>query len=653
MPKTTHLPARLKRSESFLGIHFDFHAGDDCTEVGRGVTARRVERVIDLVRPDYIQCDCKGHRGLSSYPTKVGYAAPGVVRDPLRIWRAVTARRGVALYMHYSGVWDAEAVRRHPSWARVDEKGKRDKRLASVFGPYADKLLIPQLRELSDAYGVDGVWVDGECWATAHDYCERAVEAFRRKTGRRRVPRKPTDPDFFAFSELCRQAFRDYLRHYVTALHRHNPHFQIASNWAYTSFMPGPVDVDVDYLSGDYSMQDSVNTARLEARCIRPQGLPWDLMAWSFCRRWAEKCNCTKSVPQLQQEAAVVLAQGGGFQAYFKQNRDGSIEEWPMTVMAEVAKFCRARQRFCHRAAPVPQVGLIYSAAAFYRKNERLFSAWEGLLGPLSGVLRMLLDSQYSVEVLCEHHLAGRMGEYPLLVMPEWDYLAPRFRGELLAYVRGGGSLLVVGPAAAGLFRKELHVRFAGKAEEKTQWLAHGGRLCGLQTVSRPVRLERGAAPVGRLYPRNDPKGAFQPAASVARCGRGRIAATYVNLGERYVRAAASDAREFLADLAGRLFPEPTVEVHGSHHVDVSLNRIDGELAVNLVNTAGPHADENVYVFDEVPPVGPLEITVRRARKPRSVTLQPGGRRLRSRYSHGAVRFTLNRLAIHSVILIR
>jgi hypothetical protein len=554
--------------------------------------------------------------------------------------------------MHYSGVWDAEAVRRHPSWARVDENGKRDKRLASVFGPYVDKLLIPQLRELADKYGVDGVWVDGECWATAHDYCAKAILAFREKTGRLEIPRKPEDPGFFAFSQFCRQAFREYLGHYVTEMHRHAPDFQIASNWAYTSFMPDPVNVAVDWLSGDYSPQNSVNTARLEARCIASQGRPWDLMAWSFCRAGPQRSHCTKSVVQLQQEAAVVLAQGGGFQAYFKQKRDGSIEEWPMQGMAEVARFCRARRRFCHRAAPVPQVGLVYSTAAFYRKNKRLFSAWEGLLAPLAGVLRMLLESQYSVEILCEHHLAGRMSEYPLLVVPEWDYLAARFRRELLSYVRGRGNLLLVGPEAARLFRKELRVRFAGRAAEKARWLEHGGRLAGTQTLSRPVRLERGAKPFGRLYAQNDSAGPFQPAASIARCGRGRVAATYLNLGEAYCKAGTSVARRFLAGLVRELFPRPIVEVEGSEYVDVSVSRIDGHLAVNLVNTAGPHADENVCVYDDVPPVGPLEITIRCRRRPSAVTLQPAGRRLRFRYAKGEVRLRLSRLAIHSVLIV-
>ena len=90
-------PQRLDRADSFLGVHFDFHAGPDCTEIGKHTTREMIENIINLVGPDYLQIDCKGHRGLSSYPTKVGNPAPGFVGDPLRLWRQVTAERGVSL----------------------------------------------------------------------------------------------------------------------------------------------------------------------------------------------------------------------------------------------------------------------------------------------------------------------------------------------------------------------------------------------------------------------------------------------------------------------------------------------------------------------------------------------------------------------------
>ena len=643
-------PPRLRRSESFLGVHFDFHAGDDCKEIGKGVDREMLEYIIEKVKPDYVQCDCKGHPGRSSYPTKVGHSAPGFVKDPLKIWRQVTAENGVALYLHYSGVWDSKAVEVHPEWARIDEKGEKDRRLNSVYGPYVDKLLIPQLKELSDEYGVDGVWVDGECWATERDYANHVVEAFQKQVGTKEIPRKPSDPYWFEFSEFCRDGFRRYLNHYVTALHEHNPKFQIASNWMYSSMAPEPATIDVDYISGDFSPMDSVNTARFEGRSMVHQGKPWDLMAWSFTR--TDGLFSTKTVPQLKQEAAIVLALGGGFQAYFPQRRDGSVRKWQMDLMGEVAEFCRVRQQICHKAKPIPQVGLIYSGKAFYRKARKLFAAWGGELTPLRGILQSLLESQNVVDIVMEHHLTGRMQEYPLLVYPEWDYIDPAFKKGLLDYVHQGGNLLVVGPRAAALFEKELGVVLQGKAAERVNGLEYDGWVAGLKSLFQKAELSGRAKIFGKVHRDNDVESPSEPAASITSYGKGQIAATYLNLGERYRNGATAVGREFLQALVRELMPEPLVTVTGSRYVDVSVNRKDGKLAINLVNTAGPHGNGKVFVFDDIPVVGPLSIAIRYGKKPDKVTLEPFGRTIDYTYREGKIHVIVPRLAIHEIIVV-
>lgn len=447
-------PPRLKRAEAFLGIHFDFHAGDDCDRVGARTTPEMVKTVIDKVKPDYIQIDCKGHRGYSSYPTKVGKPAPGFVGDPLRIWREVTRQRGIPLFMHYSGVWDGHAVAAHPDWAAIHANGKPDDKATSVFGPYADKLLIPQLRELAGEYGVDGVWVDGDCWATIPDYGEKAVREFCQQTGLPSAPRKAGESHWTEWLDFHREGFRRYVRHYVDELKASHPDFQVISNWAFSDHMPEPVSANVAGLSGDFSPDDSVNSARFAGRCLEDQGVPWDLMSWSFSR----KAKKQKPAVQLMQEAAVVLAMGGGYQAYFKQDRDGAVRDLAeMDVMAKVAQFCRDRQAFCHRSVSVPQIALLYSTAGHYRESPRLFH-WAGSNGVtvLRKALTQILQNQYGVQILSEHQLKSNMAQWPVILVPGWEYLEPDFRDELAAYAKTGGRLLLIGPGPAKLFEGEL-----------------------------------------------------------------------------------------------------------------------------------------------------------------------------------------------------
>jgi hypothetical protein len=642
-------PKRLTRAESFLGVHFDFHAGKDCTDVGRNTTPAMIQNILDRVKPDYLQIDCKGHPGLSSYPTKIGNPAPGIIGDPLKTWREVTAARGVALYMHYSGVWDATAVARHPDWAAVGANGKPSDKATSFFGPYADLLLIPQLRELAGDYGVDGAWVDGECWASVPDWGEAALKAFQEATGLSDVPRKPGDPHWLEFLQFHRESFRRYLRRYVAEVKKTHPGFQICSNWAYTDHMAEPVSAPLDFLSGDYSATDSVNSARLSARYLAWQGKPWDLMAWSFARKDGKGATMQKSAVQLEREAAVVVALGGGFQAYFKQKRDGSVFDEQMPVMGEVAAFCRARQTLCHRSTPVPQVALLLSTAGHYRRINGLFNRD---LSRVSGTLQALLEGQHCVDVVGEHHLAGRMADWPLIVVPEWDYLEPAFRDELVAYAKGGGSLLLVGPRTAALFATELDATPAAPPSSEPRHLAHGEAIVPVKGPTQAVTPGPSAKPLGRLHAAADPASASSPAATLAPLGKGRIAAIWFDFAPGYLATRSEVSRQFLGDLVRQLFPAPLVEVTGSADVDVSVARQGNRLLVSLVNTAGPHADRQNPILDAIPPVGPLTMTIRREAKPARVTLEPGGQALEAVHANGQVRVTVPRVEIHSVIVV-
>ena len=642
-------PKRLKRAESFFGIHFDFHAGADCTEIGKNTTTEMVEKIIDAAHPDYIQIDCKGHPGLTSYPTKAGNRAPGFVGDPLRVWREATARRGVALYMHYSGVWDSKAIAMHPDWAVVNGDGKTNPNATSFFGPYADRLLIPQLRELAGEYGVDGAWVDGECWASAPDYSEPALKAFRELTGVQDVPRNARDPRWYEFLQFNRDAFRRYLRHYITEVKKTHPEMQLCSNWAFTDHMPEEVCAPVDWISGDFSPEDAVNSARFSGRYLARQQKPWDLMAWSFTIQGERRNGSNqKGAVQIEREAAVILAQGGGFQSYYTQKRDGSVTTNYLPVLGEVARFCRARQPFCQGAVPVAQVALLYSTASHYREINGLFNRD---LSRLNGTLQALLESQQVVDVVGEHVLARQMADYPLIVVGECDYLEPAFKQQLVRYVENGGNLLAVGPQAAALFATELDVTF-GAPERGTRFLAAGGTFVPTRDQTPTPALGARAKPAGLLHSTNDARSATQPAASIAALGKGKIAATYFSFSRGYLNQRSPQMRAFLSGLVKQLFAEPLVEVKGSPDVDVSVNRLQGKLAVNLVNTSGAHWDTKKPLMDSITPVGPLEISIRAAARPAKITLQPEGQALAFVYQDGAARLTLPRLEIHSIVVV-
>ena len=674
------------RRDSFIGIHFDFHANDDCNEIGKTTTEEMLQTMIDKVKPEFVQCDCKGHRGLASYPTKVGYQAPGFVQDNLRIWREVTQKNNIPLYMHYSGVWDTEAVRRHHDWATITAEGEVHPNMTSVFGPYNDQLMIPQIKELIDEYQVDGIWVDGDNWALVNDYSEKAVAEFTKETGITEIPKNKDDRNWAGYCEFMRRSFKKFVAHYTDELHAYAPGFQITSNWIYSSHMPEKPEVDVDYLSGDSSLQDSYNENRLEARCMAPQGLPWDIMSWAFCSIQMEGVPTTKTAVQLKQEASAIISLGGGFQAYFKQKRDGSIQLWEMDMMGEVTAFCRERRDYCFRARQVPQVALLNSTYDFYKTTDTLYgnwTLWGGHLKALKGNLMNLLDNQYSVEVVQEHHLKGRMADYPLIVLPETKNITAEFKAELLDYVKHGGKLLLIGPKAAQLFEEEAGVVFEQHCTEEVEadfaektalvpknvsainwkiakysdqyrlfnYVDVNGHLGGFKTIGIKVAPKEGTETLTVSYGLNDFVGETYPAVTVAKFGEGEIGAIWLNVGERYLNAKTSMSRDLMGMVAGRLFSDPKVTVKGSHMVDVILNEKDGKLMVNLINT-GNNGNPKVYVYDELLPIPDLEVSVKLSEAPEKVSLQPGNRTLPYSFKDGVLTCKLDRLDIYDIIVI-
>lgn len=634
-------PRRKKRSESYFGLHFDLHPNEKDTVLGRDVTPEMVGALLDAAKPDFVQYDSKGHPGWLGWPSQVGPSAPGIVKDSLAVWRAETARRGVALYIHFSGVWDSEAVRRHPEWARVPPDGKKEERQTSTFGPYVDKLMVPQLREAATKYDLDGAWVDGECWATSPDYCEEALKRFGRP-----APRSAKDPYWLEWLEFNREQFRRYVRHYVEELHRSNPKFQVASNWLYSTMVPEEPTLPVDFLSGDYLGNASISTARLEARYMGQTGKPWDLMAWGFQQAGSNAIgHVHKPAVQLKQEASVVLAQSGGFQIYYVPTRAGYFEESHVKTMAEVGRFCRGVQEVSQATETVPQVGVVFSKETLYRTSNKLFGGWGKASDPARGWLDLLIACQWSVDVLPDWKLARAAAQYPLIVLPDWAEPGAEVARVLMDYVQNGGKLVVSGAKNAALFAEAVGVKLKGEPMNQPAFLR--GEVMGNAT-GLWQDVDSGTAKVlAERYPVLDSRSGGQAAAVAAAVGKGEVVLVPGPIGVVYAATHAAAVRDFGKALVAPRFT-PVVKVSAPPTVEVVLRKKNGRLLVHLLNATAMQVAGDFATVDFVPPVGPVRLNFGK-RKPGAVDLVPDGRALQPRVVDGEWTVEIPRVEVHAV----
>jgi len=639
---------KLRRADCFFGVHFDLHASEDIADAGRTLTAEMIDTFLTKVKPDFIQIDCKGHSGISSYPTKVGYHVKGFQKDPLKLWREVTEKHRVGLFMHYSGVWDNKVCQEHPEWAIVKANGERSTQKTSFFSPYLDRILIPQMKELSRDYRVDGAWIDGECWAVEPDYSEAAIRAWKQKTGISEIPRTKEDHFYPQYIEFTRSLFREHVRKYVDAIHEFDPSFQVTSNWAYSSPMPEKVEIPLDFLSGDVTPQNGVFRSAFEARCLAPQGKPWDLMAWGFSWNGKDMPMSNKSAVQLKQEAAEIMAMGGGVQFYYQQNRDLSLKPWIANTLADIGSFCRERQPYCQKAVAVPQIALLFPTLSYQHKAATPYSP---PTNQLQALLYALLDNQLPVEVLMEHHLSGKTSQYPLIVIPECEYIGPSLLNELRTYLQNGGKLLVVGASTASIFSKELGVKSGEKIAAKNIFLKAGNLLGSVNSQVLAVNLSEGSELISNFYDNNDFRTKSEKiAASVSKIGNGKIGAVYFDAGTAYFEHKTFVLRDFLAETLKSLSPELMVQVSGSHLVHVALNRLNDKLYVNLINVAGEHTNQSAIGYDQLPALGNLTVKLKTPKEPQQIILQPEGIEMKFSYSDGTTTVLIPRLEIHSIL---
>ena len=664
------------RKDSFFGLHFDFHGHPKYGET-QGATLREedIREICRAVKPDFIQIDCKGHPGWASYPSELGNALPDFAFDTLALWRRVTKEEGVALYMHYSGVYDNKYLTEHPEENIMRADGTYAFNAVRPNGKYVDDLLIPQISEITEKYGVDGFWIDGDCWKPEADFRPESIAAFEREYGvdlGGRLPATPDDPYYYEYRNYHRELFRRYLRYYVDTLHEKYPELQICSNWSFSDHMPEKVCANVDFLSGDLNPTNSFNSARYAARALAQQDMPWDLMSWNFRIKVGNVSGVVAKHPrQVMQEAAAVIATGGAYQNYITQYKDGSPRMHEVRDMAELSEFLRARQPYCFRGKLIHQAALLLSSYDRSFEEGRLYNrtGYEKIMG----MTALLCDIGQSLEIICEHTLKKLWSEYEMIVVPELFYGLERETVELLlSYAKGGGKLVVVGNKTCRIFAE---ASGAFGVVERSAFLAEGekpydnggdnghgnisvtpnkpycftldGRAFGI--IYAPCEIAAGDAKVAAMLS-DDDRSEQKPLAVTLPYGEGSISAIGADIGSQYLVCTQYLQRELMKAVVAPLY-EPMVRIESQlGRLEIVCLDLKGKKMIQLINAAGSHANDLCATDDLIPPALDIELSIALSNAPRAVILQPEGRELSFEYRDGRAYLEVERVDIHSVL---
>ena len=656
---------RWHGKKRYFGLHYDLHAGPGDTELGVRANDKYLVPMFERLGVDFVQTDCKGHPGYTSWYSKVPDASvsPGVKKDALKGWRHATHKLDLPLHCHYSGIWDAAAGKKHRTWCRMDADGKRVPGKMCPRSPYLEELLIPQMMELIDRYGVDGFWVDGDIWATEPCYCGKCRRAFKTATGIAKPPVDTNAQDWRAWFEFTLRSFEEYVTRYCEAVHAHKKGVLVCSNWLQTFQHPGEPRVPTDWISGDNTWVFGLDRGRCEARFISTRGKPWDVMIWSFYSSHGmgdPKSPWTfKPVEMVQQEAAVVSALGGSVQVYENPGglRNGQLVPWRVERLRQVGRFVKSRRTLCQGTETIPQVAVLHSehhAHAHASRNIRNSID----VAPIQGAVYSMLENHYGVDILDEWALEHRLEEFPAVVAPEQNDMSVEMVKRLKQYVEAGGCLLVSGAGAIDRFGTLFLGVARGKVESEAQYHvpAADGSFAGYSAAWRLVKATR-AESIGQLAtsPLLDERLLPHPAATLYQVGEGTVAYIPFDIFRYFDYNRYPLASAFIGEVAHALIGELPIQVYAPICVDAILRQKQNRKLVHLINRAsGIPNRPNDGTIDEIPPVGPIEITIELEKKPKKVYLAFEKGDLKWKYSkkEGQLTASVDQVHIHAAVVV-
>jgi hypothetical protein len=328
---------------------------------------------------------------------------------------------------------------------------------------------------------------------------------------------------------------------------------------------------------------------------------------------------------------------------------------WRQKRLREVGRFVKRRRALCQNTETIPQIAVLHSEQHVRATTRGKNLMWSVDTAPVKGAVFALLENHFGVDLLDEWALLPRLAEFPVVVVPERHALSAAMVAALKDYVRNGGKLVVSGAESFDRFGSAFLGVSKGKLEKKKAFYLPAGdgavplyselwRLVKPTTAKTLSRLGRQPLLDDGLLP--------HPTATINRVGRGAVAYIPAAIFRDFNHNRYPLTRAFIGEVMRKLAGRFEIEVIAPVCVDVVLRRKGDRTIIHLVNrTSGIPNQPNNGAIDEIPPVGPITITVRCHRRPKSVKLALEEHPFGWQFRAGKLTITLSQVAIHAAII--
>jgi hypothetical protein len=558
-------------------VHLDFHTSELMPEVGARFAEKQFQRALKLGCVNSITLFAKCHHSWAYYPTQAGTVHPTLTTDLLGRQIQACHEIGVRCPIYVTVGWSANDAATHPEWCARTKEGaiatvnfdlaatpETPKPVCSwkflcPSGAYRE-LILAQTRELCAAYAVDGFFYD-ICFGPAVCYCDTCRAGMAQAgidSGNESAVRDYTRTKWLSLMQACRDV-----------AHARHPEATVFFNGGADLGTPQAVldlqtHLELEDLPTTWGGYDKFP---LRARTLRRQGKPYLAMSGKFHTSWGE-FGGFKHPDAIRYEAASMIAYGASCSFGDQAHPSGAMDLDTYRSIGVGYRYVRQIEKYGLGATPLANLALIAGTGPGGAPDA---------LAHAEGVSAMLLEAQRDVEVV---EPGDDLDRFQTVILPGSRFLTTAAAARLNAYVRRGGSLLVLGESVLARDKDELLFdiggEYLGPARYQQDYLALGPVL-GKDSVRSPFLNYTAALRVrpttgrvlaaihepyfdrtyGHYCSHQNTPNRLEPAEHVGALRRGRILFLAHGLGRLYHEHGARLHRELFIEALGCLHTQP------------------------------------------------------------------------------------------------
>ncbi|WP_158560752.1 family 10 glycosylhydrolase [Paenibacillus contaminans] len=657
-------------------VHVDFHMPEFPRDAIKNFDAKSFVAQFVEAKVNVIGVFTKCHFGNAFYDNTVGHKHSGLKEDFFGEVLEEAHKHDIKVIAYYSLGTDAKAVLDNPDWYQVDEHGKVRGAEGTVWelpcinSPYREELVIPQIKEITEKYEMDGYLLDIPYLHNHYCFCSYCKKKFAEEYGRALTPELlETERETvirFGIDSAAR-----CMEEIASTIKRIRPHVLVNCNGAWRMGEPASVNATSDYglWESQPSATGSFHNHSIRARFARTLDVPVQIMTVRFTEGWG-LMSC-KTAEQLKYEFATIMANGGIINIGDQMLPDGTLQAGVYDIIGEAFGFVEERERFCTRAESVREVALIANNTNNWYHDKDDAATF--------GAAKMLLEGHHQFDIYYNDNFPDLSG-YRVVVLPETVELSAESVSRLEAFVAAGGLLLAAGAATFNKERQNLllsnllGVRYLERSPYEFGYLTEHEELW--QGIARIPQLVE--APFVKTVPTTAetlssiqwpltvpaPNRAFRhpippggnvsdfPGISANKFGNGTALYIAAPVFSSYWHSNHFWVRRIVTNLLGKYYTK-YAEVTAPTHIETNVMRKNGKTYLHIINFQSIHAGEKSTAYynpiENITPVHDIRVHIRDKSLSRAV-VQPENEALAVERREDGIAFTIPKVHIHTII---